>query len=178
MIEVKNYQTAEEMLLASLELKKKFFPDRRQWVIAAPPVAPALPPEPPASPIVPIVPPVLPEPAEDRVGFTGPRISSILTVCARYFDIPRGQLLSRRRTHDIVHPRQIAIYIARTMTDCSLLHLGRLFGGYDHTTILHAIQITKKRMDADEAIAATVNEIMADVRRFCGIKEEGNGTNT
>lgn len=175
MIEVAEYRTASEVRQARLDLKKKFFPDRRQWVIAAPPVAPALPPDPPASPIVPLI---LPEPGEDRVGFTGPRISSILTVCARYFDIPRGQLLSRRRTHDIVHPRQIAIYIARTMTDCSLLHLGRLFGGYDHTTILHAIQITKKRMDADEAIAATVNEIMADVRRFCGIKEEGNGTNT
>lgn len=57
--------------------------------------------------------------------------------CAE-FGVSRGDLTSARRTANIVVPRQIAMTIAKHLTRKSLPELGRLFGGRDHTTVLHA----------------------------------------
>jgi chromosomal replication initiator protein len=61
------------------------------------------------------------------------------TVC-RFYKVPRVDILSERRTAAIVRPRQVAMYLARTMTMRSLPEIGRRFGGRDHTTVLSGVR--------------------------------------
>jgi len=80
-------------------------------------------------------------------------IAMIQTIVAKYYGITRRDIVSHRRTKDILVPRQIATYIAKELTPFSLPVLGRHFGGRDHTTMLHSIKKIAKliRTDADLA---------------------------
>ena len=57
---------------------------------------------------------------------------------AEYYKIKLSDLLSKRRNRSIARPRQIAMALAKELTNHSLPELGELFGGRDHTTVLHA----------------------------------------
>ena len=59
---------------------------------------------------------------------------------ARQYNVSRSDLLSSRRTANVVRPRQVAMYLAKTLTLRSLPEIGRRFGGRDHTTVLHAVR--------------------------------------
>ncbi len=67
-------------------------------------------------------------------------IDDIQRVVTQYFNITRTDLISSRRTRSIVRPRQIAMYLSKTMTARSLPEIGRRFGDRDHTTVLHAVR--------------------------------------
>src|SRR5438270_6873284 len=67
------------------------------------------------------------------------KIEDIQRVVARHYNVSRGDLLSSRRTANVVRPRQVAMYLAKTLTLRSLPEIGRRFGGRDHTTVLHAV---------------------------------------
>lgn len=58
-------------------------------------------------------------------------------VC-KYFDIKQSDMESAKRSRNIAYPRQIAMYLCRTLTDLSLPKIGGHFGNRDHTTVLHA----------------------------------------
>ncbi len=68
------------------------------------------------------------------------KIDDILRVVMKHFGVHRGDLLSSRRNRSIVRPRQIGMYLAKSLTSRSLPEIGRRFGGRDHTTVLHAIR--------------------------------------
>ncbi len=68
------------------------------------------------------------------------KIDDILRIIAKHYGVQRGDLLSSRRNQSIVRPRQIGMYLAKTLTARSLPEIGRRFGGRDHTTVLHAIR--------------------------------------
>lgn len=68
------------------------------------------------------------------------KIDDILRVVAKHYGVQRGDLLSSRRNQSIVRPRQIGMYLAKSLTARSLPEIGRRFGGRDHTTVLHAIR--------------------------------------
>ncbi len=68
------------------------------------------------------------------------KIDDILRIVAKHYGVQRGDLLSSRRNQSIVRPRQIGMYLAKTLTSRSLPEIGRRFGGRDHTTVLHAIR--------------------------------------
>lgn len=68
------------------------------------------------------------------------RIEDIQRVVARHYNVSKQELVSNRRTRVIVKPRQIAMYLAKTMTPRSFPEIGRRFGGRDHTTVLHAVR--------------------------------------
>jgi chromosomal replication initiator protein len=87
------------------------------------------------------------------------RIDDIQRVVARQYNISRADLLSSRRTAEIVRPRQIAMYLAKTLTRRSLPEIGRRFGGRDHTTVLHAV----RKIDALAAKDMTLSEEMSDI---------------
>lgn len=65
-------------------------------------------------------------------------IDSIQKKVAAHFDIRILDMKAKKRTRAIVYPRQIAMYLARSLTDSSLPEIGEHFGGRDHTTVLHA----------------------------------------
>lgn len=77
------------------------------------------------------------------------RIEDILKIVARHYKVPRNELLSARRSRDVVRPRQIAMYLAKALTSRSLPEIGRRFGGRDHTTVLHSVRKVEQLMSED-----------------------------
>jgi chromosomal replication initiator protein len=70
----------------------------------------------------------------------GVKIDDILRIVAKHYRVQRGDLLSSRRNQSIVRPRQIGMYLAKTLTSRSLPEIGRRFGGRDPATVLYAIR--------------------------------------
>ncbi len=68
------------------------------------------------------------------------KIEDIQKRVATHYNVSRADLLSSRRTAAVVMPRQIAMYLAKSLTLRSLPEIGRRFGGRDHTTVLHAVR--------------------------------------
>lgn len=65
-------------------------------------------------------------------------IEKIQKVVADYFNLRPDDMKAKKRTKAIAHPRQIAMYLCRELTDLSLPKIGEEFGGRDHTTVMHA----------------------------------------
>jgi chromosomal replication initiator protein len=68
------------------------------------------------------------------------KIEDIQKLVASHFNVSRADILSSRRTANVVRPRQIAMYLSKVLTLRSLPEIGRRFGGRDHTTVLHAVR--------------------------------------
>src|SRR5262249_18953491 len=81
------------------------------------------------------------------------KIEDIQRVVARQYNVSRADLLSSRRTANVVRPRQVAMYLAKTLTLRSLPEIGRRFGGRDHTTVLHAVRKIENLVTTDTALA-------------------------
>lgn len=95
------------------------------------------------------------------------RIVLIQRIVARYYGISFADLLSWRRTANVVRPRQVAMYLAKTLTLRSLPAISRGFGGRDHTTVLHAVRKTEARIAADEGVAREVEQIRQEILECC-----------
>ena len=76
-------------------------------------------------------------------------IEDIQRMVSSHFNISKSDLVSQRRTRAIVRPRQIAMYLCKTMTPRSLPEIGKRFGGRDHTTVIHAVQKVEQLMSED-----------------------------
>ena len=87
------------------------------------------------------------------------RIEDIMKFVSRHYNVTRTDLLSARRTRTIVRPRQIAMYLAKTMTPRSLPEIGRRFGGRDHTTVLHAVRKIEGERAKDEKLSEELDLI-------------------
>ncbi|WP_425349890.1 chromosomal replication initiator protein DnaA [Mangrovicella endophytica] len=87
------------------------------------------------------------------------RIEDILKFVSRHYNVTRTDILSSRRTRTIVRPRQIAMYLAKTMTPRSLPEIGRRFGGRDHTTVLHAVRKIEGERQKDEKLSEELDLI-------------------
>jgi chromosomal replication initiator protein len=95
----------------------------------------------------------------DLVGAAEPRrvkIEDIQKVVSRHYNVSKADLLSSRRTRTIVRPRQIAMYLSKTLTPRSLPEIGRRFGGRDHTTVLHAVRKVEEMMQGDQHLAEEI----------------------
>jgi hypothetical protein len=96
--------------------------------------------------------------------FVGPhdlrlKTANIQRVVAEHFKISVQDIVSPRRTANIIRPRQIAMYLTKTLTMRSLPEIGRRFGGRDHTTILWAVQKIGKQVKADPETAALIETL-------------------
>ena len=88
----------------------------------------------------------------------GNLVTRIKRTVAAYYKMPYIDIFSDRRTVTVAIPRQVAMYLARTMTTLSLPAIGIHFGR-DHTTALHAIRKITKRLGADENLVRDVEAI-------------------
>ena len=84
------------------------------------------------------------------------RVEDILRIVAKHYGVSRADLLSSRRTANVVRPRQIAMYLAKTLTLRSLPEIGRRFGGRDHTTVLHAVRKIEGLVSGDKVLAEEI----------------------
>jgi chromosomal replication initiator protein len=70
-------------------------------------------------------------------------------------------LLGQRRTRSVAMPRQVAMYLTRQLTDLSLVEIGRMFGGRDHTTVMYACEKVARLMLEDNVFADKVNQLIS-----------------
>jgi chromosomal replication initiator protein len=87
------------------------------------------------------------------------KIEDIQRVVARQYNVSRSDLLSSRRTANVVRPRQVAMYLAKTLTLRSLPEIGRRFGGRDHTTVLHAVRKIELLQTNDTSLAGEIESL-------------------
>lgn len=86
-------------------------------------------------------------------------IENIQMACCQYFEVSMGDLLSARRSRHIARPRQVAMYLAKTMTSHSLPAIGRVFGGRDHTTVMYAVKRIEELCEIDTTMEQTVRQV-------------------
>jgi len=90
------------------------------------------------------------------------KIEDIQKLVATHFNVSRADILSSRRTANVVRPRQIAMYLAKVLTLRSLPEIGRRFGGRDHTTVLHAV----RKIEALSGTDGTLHEEIELLKRM------------
>lgn len=91
------------------------------------------------------------------------KIEDIQRATALQFGLTKTDLLSQRRTKQIVGPRQIAMYLSKVMTVRSLPDIGRRFGGRDHTTVLHAVRKIEKALETDTNLQKVVQTLKSAI---------------
>lgn len=92
-----------------------------------------------------------------------PRVDDIQKIVARAYGISRRELMSHRRLARVVLPRQIAMFLAKTMTKKSLPDVGRRFSYRDHTTVLYAVRKLAAMIEGDRKLAGTVEELKGEI---------------
>lgn len=84
----------------------------------------------------------------------------IIKVVAEHYKIKEEELFNKKRTQNIAHPRQIAMYLCRELADLSYPKIGELFGGRDHTTVIHAYEKISKNKDISLALRNELQEMI------------------
>ena len=87
----------------------------------------------------------------------------IIDIVAEHFNIKSEDILSQKRSADIVYPRQIAMYLCSQMTTNTVQSLGKAFGNRDHTTILHGADKINKMVISDENTKSTIDILIKKI---------------
>ena len=96
---------------------------------------------------------------KEVIAVGGVTIDKIQTIVAKYYKIPKNELVGKKRNKEYAVPRQIAMYLTRELTDASLPQIGQEFGGKDHTTVMYAHRKLKKDVKFDLKLQSEINEI-------------------
>jgi chromosomal replication initiator protein len=92
-----------------------------------------------------------------------PTAERVAQCVAGYFCVQARQLQTRRRYQNMLLPRQIGMYLARTLTALSLKEIGAYFGGRDHSTVLHACRKIEKDLRRDPVLSGIVGQLRAEL---------------
>ncbi|MBN1528134.1 MAG: chromosomal replication initiator protein DnaA [Thermoleophilaceae bacterium] len=92
-------------------------------------------------------------------------IADIVDAAAREFGVERAAVLARDRRPGVSNARQVAMYLARELTDHSLPEIGRGFGGRNHTTVMHAINRIGEALRTDAALRDAVDNLRGQLAR-------------
>jgi chromosomal replication initiator protein len=87
-------------------------------------------------------------------------IDNIQRVVSEYYKVKMSELLSKRRSRSIARPRQVAMALAKELTNHSLPEIGEAFGGRDHTTVLHACRKVKELQESTRDINEDVKHLL------------------
>ena len=94
-------------------------------------------------------------------------IELIQKEASRYFRLSVTEMMSKKRSHQILLPRQIAMYLARDLTDLSLPKIGAKFGGRDHTTVLHAVSKVEKMLSEQRDVYNQIKDLTNRIKKRC-----------
>jgi len=92
-------------------------------------------------------------------------IDAIQKAVAEHFDVRLADMTSRRRPASIAFPRQVAMFLSRSLTKGSLMEIGEAFGGRDHGTVIHACKKVGEKIDGEAGVKETIARIEAQLRR-------------
>lgn len=93
------------------------------------------------------------------------RIEDIRDAVVEYYKIKAADLVSRNRSKSVAFPRQVCMYLARQLTDCSLQEIGAFLGGRDHTTVLYAEDKIKQDCEAAPEIKKDIEALSRKISR-------------
>ena len=93
-------------------------------------------------------------------------IDNILRVVADYYKLSYNDLKGKKRTKNIAFPRQVAMYIARDITEYSTTELGFEFGGRDHTTVMHGCQKIEERLKLDPNLESSIQALVRTIKDY------------
>jgi chromosomal replication initiator protein len=91
-------------------------------------------------------------------------IDIIQQKAAEYFHINLSDMRTKKRSRSIAYPRQIAMYLVRSLTEHSLPEIGEFFGGRDHTTVMHAISKIDKELKTEVKTRRSIDDITALIK--------------
>jgi chromosomal replication initiator protein len=92
-------------------------------------------------------------------------IAKIQQETAEHFALKTEELKAKKRTKNVVLPRQVAMYLARELTDASLPKIGEEFGGRDHTTVMHACKKIDADMKTNRQLKGAIEQIIANINK-------------
>lgn len=93
-------------------------------------------------------------------------IETIQKVVAEYFNLSSSDIKGKKRTKAVSFPRQLAMYIAREITEYSTTELGMEFGGRDHTTVMHGCQKIEERLKAEPSLESTIQKLNKMIKDY------------
>ncbi|MDD3852411.1 MAG: chromosomal replication initiator protein DnaA [Syntrophomonadaceae bacterium] len=91
---------------------------------------------------------ILPPPGPTKI-----TIEMIQKEVCTYYNVEKSELISKKRHKQIVVPRQVAMYLCRSLTDASFPQIGDQFGGRDHTTVIHSVEKMEREIQTDTELA-------------------------
>jgi chromosomal replication initiator protein len=86
-------------------------------------------------------------------------VAAVAAQVCDYYEVPLGRVRSASRVQEVVQVRQLAMYLTRTLTDASLVEVGRFFGGRDHSTVLHSCERAEELLASDARFGRAVRDI-------------------
>ncbi|NUN68113.1 MAG: chromosomal replication initiator protein DnaA [Bacteroidetes bacterium] len=86
-------------------------------------------------------------------------VEEIQRIVSDYYDIPNDLLRAKTRKQEVVIARQVSMYLAKELTNCSLKTIGLNFGGRDHSTVIHAYQTVEEQIKIDPKFRTTIDQI-------------------
>ena len=92
-------------------------------------------------------------------------IEQIQRKVAEHFDVRLADMTSKRRPANIAFPRQVAMFLSRELTNCSLSDIGDAFGGKDHGTVIHACKLVKRRIEEHEQTRHVIRLLDSQLQR-------------
>jgi len=87
----------------------------------------------------------------------------IIDSVSRYFSLSVEDILSKKRTKELVFPRQISMYLCRTLTNMSYPDIGKAFNGRDHTTVMYACDQITKQVDTNPELKQIMEELKKNI---------------
>ncbi len=107
------------------------------------------------------------EALKDVISHTTPKPITIRLIqeeVVKHFELQVADLKAKTRTRSVAFPRQVAMYLARHLTDASLPRIGEDFGGRDHTTVIHACEKIEQELHEDPQLAQLVESLSTRIR--------------
>ncbi len=86
-------------------------------------------------------------------------VDDIQKACAAHYRIDPAEMRSKRRARAVARPRQVAMYLAKKMTPRSLPEIGRIFGGRDHSTVIHAVRTIEELRQSNAEMDADIRKL-------------------
>jgi len=100
--------------------------------------------------------------AEPEVKIITPKL--VITKICEYFDISEEDMKGKKKNREISFPRQVGMYVMRTITDLTYPKIGEIFGGRDHSTAMHAEDKLKEMIASDPEVEKMINDIIYKIK--------------
>ena len=88
----------------------------------------------------------------------------VLETVAQYYQLKEEELKSKNNSKPIVGPRQVAMYLCKQLTDCSLPDIGKAFGGKHHSTVIHSINKIRDSLKNDPILQNEINTLIETIK--------------